>query len=148
VVMTLLADMPLRQGSEQAGSAFGTPTIIHFGAVLLLAGLLTAPWGGITPIAILWAIVGFSGLVYMGITTRRMRSQTAYRPEFEDWLFHSLLPFVAYGILSVAGFAVRIHVRGALFAVAGAVMLLLFIGIHNSWDAVTYHVFVQRKKKE
>jgi hypothetical protein len=146
VVMTLLADMPLREGSETAGSAFGTPTVIHFGAVLLLAGLLTAPWEGIAPIAVLWGIVGFSGLVYMAITTRRMRSQTAYRPEFEDWLFHSLLPFVAYGILSAAAFAVSVHVRGSLFAVGAAALLLLFIGIHNAWDAVTYHVFVQRKK--
>ncbi len=26
-----------------------------------------------------------------------------------------------------------------------AVLLLLFIGIHNAWDAVTYHVFVTRR---
>jgi hypothetical protein len=35
-----------------------------------------------------------------------------------------------------------------LFANAAAAMLLLFIGIHNAWDAVTYHVFVQKKKEQ
>jgi hypothetical protein len=25
------------------------------------------------------------------------------------------------------------------------VLLLLFIGIHNAWDAVTYHVFVKTR---
>jgi len=30
--------------------------------------------------------------------------------------------------------------RPALFLVAAAALLLLFIGIHNGWDAVTYHV--------
>jgi len=26
--------------------------------------------------------------------------------------------------------------------------LLLFIGIHNAWDAVTYHVFVNKPKHD
>lgn len=37
------------------------------------------------------------------------------------------------------------HLREALFGVAAAVLLLLFIGIHNAWDAVTYHVFVKTR---
>jgi hypothetical protein len=28
-----------------------------------------------------------------------------------------------------------------MFGVATAALLLLFIGIHNGWDAVTYQVF-------
>jgi hypothetical protein len=36
----------------------------------------------------------------------------------------------------------------ALFLVAGAALLLLFIGIHNAWDAVIYHVFVRRGEKD
>jgi len=31
-----------------------------------------------------------------------------------------------------------------LFGVGGATLLLLFIGIHNSWDSVAYHVFVAK----
>jgi hypothetical protein len=34
------------------------------------------------------------------------------------------------------------YTREALFGVGGATLLLLFIGIHNSWDSVAYHVFV------
>jgi hypothetical protein len=34
-----------------------------------------------------------------------------------------------------------------MFGVAAAALLLLFIGIHNSWDAVTYHVFVNRGRE-
>jgi len=37
VVITLLADRPMGPGQEQAGAAFGTPTIVHFCAVLFLA---------------------------------------------------------------------------------------------------------------
>jgi len=34
----------------------------------------------------------------------------------------------------------------ALFVVGGAALVLLFIGIHNAWDAVSYHVFVNMRK--
>jgi hypothetical protein len=34
-----------------------------------------------------------------------------------------------------------------MFGVAVAALLLLFIGIHNAWDAVTYHVFVNRGRE-
>ncbi len=151
VVMTLIADIPTRHNAEQvaqAGNAFATPTIIHFSAVLLLSGIMAAPWQSITPVATTWAIMGLAGLVYCGITTRRMRLQQAYKPEFEDWLFHSLLPFVAYAMLAACSLLTTMHVRGALFATAATAMLLLFIGIHNAWDAVTYHVLVVRLKEQ
>jgi hypothetical protein len=70
-----------------------------------------------------------------------MRRPTAYQPEFEDWLFHVLLPFATYGTLVASSFAARSHAHEALFGVGAAVLLLLFIGIHNVWDAVVYHVF-------
>jgi hypothetical protein len=148
VVITLIADMPVARGQPQAGAAFATPTIVHFGAVLLLAAILSAPWHGIASAAVLWGLLGLSGIVYEIIVTRRMRVQIVYTPEFEDWLFHVLLPFAAYAILGISAFAARSHVREALFAVAAAALLLLFIGIHNAWDAVTYHVFVKRHEQQ
>ena len=32
-----------------------------------------------------------------------------------------------------------------MFGIGAAALLLLFIGIHNAWDAVTYHVFVNKR---
>lgn len=147
VVITLIADVPLGRRDAQAGDAFATPTIVHFGGVLLLAAILSAPWYGITSAAVLWGVMALSGAIYSVIVLRRMRQQTAYRPEFEDWLFHFLLPLAAYLILIAAAFAVVWHSRGALFAVATAALLLLFIGIHNAWDAIMYHVFVSRQRE-
>lgn len=147
VVITLIAELPIA-GVAQASSAFGTPTIVHFGAVLLLSAVLSAPWQAVGTVAVIWGLLGLTGVVYAIIVTRRMRLQTAYRPEFEDWLFHVLLPFAAYVVLAASAYAARSHVGGALFGVASAVLLLLFIGIHNAWDSVTYHVFVRRAKHE
>jgi hypothetical protein len=148
ILITLIAYIPVGEGGEQAGEAFATPTIIHFGAVLLLAGIISAPWQGIAPAAILWGLLGAGGLVYTAIVVRRVRKQTAYQPELEDWLFHVLLPFVAYGTLASSAFAAHSHLRGAMFGVAAVAMLLLSIGIHNAWDAATYHVFVVRPQKQ
>jgi len=142
VVITLVAERP-SPGTAEAGAAFATPTIVHFATVLFLSAVIRAPWQAVTPIAALWGLVGVVGTAYVGLVTRRMRSQTAYAPEFEDWAFHVLLPLIAYAALALAAVAAPFHSREALFAVGAAVLLLLFIGIHNCWDAVTYHVFVK-----
>jgi len=144
VVLTLIASRPVGAGTAQAGHAFATPTIVHFGATLLLAGILTAPWQEAAPAAALWGLLGLSGIVYSAVVVRRMRRQGAYKPVFEDWLFHVLLPLAAYTALAVAAFAAGSYLRDALFAIGAAALLLLFVGIHNAWDAVTYHVFVHK----
>ena len=140
VVMSLISGRPGLRAAD-AGAAFATPTIVHFGTVLLLSAVLRAPWENIVPAAILCAVIGFSGVIYAVVVGRRMRKQSTYKPEFEDWLFHLALPLVAYTILAASSFAVPPHTRDALFGVGSAALLFLFIGIHNAWDAVTYHVF-------
>jgi len=148
VVITLIADRPIAPGQAQAGDAFATPTIVHFGTVLLLSAIVSAPWHGVTSAAVLWGLLGLTGIVYEMIVARRMRMQNVYTPQFEDWLFHVLLPFAAYVTLAGSAYATRSHAHEAMFGVAGAALLLLFIGIHNAWDAVTYHVFVKKGARE
>jgi hypothetical protein len=87
--------------------------------------------------------------MYTGIVVRRMRSQSAYEPGFEDWSFHAVVPFTAYALLAITALRVTSHPRGALFGVGAAGLLLLFSGIHNAWDAVAYHVVANiRRRKE
>ena len=144
VVLTLIAERPPLRAAD-AGAAFATPTIVHFGTVLLLSAVLRAPWQAVAPVAALWGVVGLSGAAYTCIVTRRMRRQTTYRPGFEDWLFHVLLPLAAYAILALSAFAAHSHTREALFGVGASALLLLFVGIHNAWDAIAYHVFVRMR---
>lgn len=141
IVVTLIAQRPPLRAAE-AGAAFATPSIVHFGTVLLLSALLRAPWHAMAIPSILWGLMGFSGVVYSVIVARRMRKQTVYRPEFEDWLFHIGLPAGAYAVLALSPFAALSQAHETLFAVGSVALLLLFAGIHNAWDAVAYHVFV------
>ena len=127
VVITLVATMPHTPGQEQAGGAYATPTIVHFGSVLLLSAVLSAPWHGIVGASVFCFLLGLGGLAYAIIVARRLRVQTAYQPVFEDWLFHALLPFAAYAMLAVSAYVARAHLYGAMFGIAAAALLLLFI---------------------
>ena len=55
VVITLFAQRPALLRTAKTGSAFATPTIIHFGTALLLSAVLRVPWRSIIPPA---AILG------------------------------------------------------------------------------------------
>ncbi len=145
VVMTLIAERPLLAAPD-AGAAFATPTVVHFGSALFLSALLRVPWHGLGSAALAWGLTGLAGVVYTVIVGRRMRTQTAYRPDGEDWLLHLVLPLLAYVTLAIAAVAARSHPEEALLAVGGSVLALLFIGIHNSWDAIAYNVFVRMRE--
>jgi hypothetical protein len=146
VVMTLIAENPPPRVHE-SGPAFATPTIVHFSAALLLSVLVRVPWRGVAPIATLWGITGVAGIVYSIVVARRMRRQTSYQADLEDRFYFLLVPAAGYAILLVSALVAGAHTEEALMGVAGAVLVLLFVGIHNAWDAIAYHVFVNLRKK-
>ena len=148
VAMALIADLPI-QGGEDTINAFATPTIIHFGTVLLLSALVAAPWHGIAAPLILCGTCGVMGFAYVIVVSVRAHRQTDYKPVFEDWLFHVLLPAVAYGVLAASTHAAReSYAEQALFGVAASTLLLLFIGIHNAWDSVTYMIVTYGRRPD
>jgi hypothetical protein len=144
VVMTLIAEKP-SPGIAQAGPAFTTPTIVHFSATLLVSALLRVPWPSVTAAAFACGAVGLCGVGYTLLLVRRIRKQSAYRPDAEDWLCHVLLPLLAYATLLLMPLPSLAHERETLLGIGAGVLLLLFAGIHNAWDAVAYQVFVVRK---
>jgi hypothetical protein len=138
VVITLIAQRPPVRAAE-AGAAFATPTIVHFSVVLFLSALIRAPCDTASALAIVCGAGGLGGIVYVLLTARRMYTQTTYKPDLEDWSFHVVLPLAAYAILLSSAFVSLSLAKEALFGIAGAALLLLFVGIHNAWDAVSYH---------
>jgi len=137
VVMALVADSPTRTDTTTIDT-FGTPTVVHFCAVLLVSAILSAPWQALSHAAAAIGICGAAGVVYSLIVVRRARRVTAYKPEMEDWIFHCVLPLVAYVTLLVSAITLTSQQVPALFGVALFTLLLLFVGIHNAWDTVTY----------
>ena len=137
VVIALINEMHTRASGDTLG-AFGTPTVVHFCVALLTASILSAPWATLASPALALGITGLGGLLYAAIVIGRARRQKDYKPVFEDWLFHTILPVAAYASIVAGALALVTHVGGAMFAIAAATLLLVFIGIHNAWDTVTW----------
>ena len=139
VVATLVAGVRMRLSSpSEAFATFNSPNVWHFGAALLVAAILSAPWQALWNAGLLLGLCGLGGMIYVVIVLRRVRRQKDYQPVLEDWLFHTVLPLVSYTALLVAAIVLPGHPAPALFVIAAGTVLLLFIGIHNAWDNVTY----------
>lgn len=137
VVVTLISGSSMRKSSEPI-AAFSAPSVTHFCAALLIAAILCAPWQMLWNAGVLLGLCGLWGVGYVIIVLRRMRRQADYAPVLEDWLWHTIFPFISYAALVVAAILLTAGVTPALFMIGGATVLLLFIGIHNAWDNVTY----------
>jgi len=140
VVMTLIANMRERPTAESL-SAFGTPTVVHLAGALLVSAIMSAPWCALFPTSVALAMCGFGGLAYGGIVIRRASRQTFYKPVWEDWMWHALLPCSAYVTLALAAVFLHADTQLALFVIGAAALGLLLIGIHKAWDTVI-HVLV------
>jgi hypothetical protein len=146
VVIALFAEAPQRRPSDGI-DAFSTPTIVYFGFSLLVASALCAPWPSLVPLSVFIGIVGAMGTAYSIIASVRAKSFGAYKLVLEDWIWHVILPVASHATILIGGLALLRFTTGALFAVGSASLLLLFIGIHNAWDTVTFMVVKKIEKK-
>ena len=148
VATTLIAGMDTHVPTANAGiSAFNTPTVVHFGVVLLLAGILSAPWQTFSSLSFLLGLLGLGMVFYSIIVMRRMRRVPHYQSTLEDWLWYLVFPLLASTLLIVAAFVLPKSPSPALYIVGSAIMLLLLVGIRNAWDIVTF-LAVERAHSE
>ncbi|MDB5059401.1 MAG: hypothetical protein JWO59_2873 [Chloroflexi bacterium] len=142
VVMTLIASASAR-GQRDGIATFTTPTVVHFAAALAIAAILSMPWHELWQASVLLGLAGLGGLGYTMVVTRRMgrmRRQAVYQPVLEDWLFHVVFPLISYVALVGATILLPVNSAATLFVIGAATIVLIFIGIHNAWDTVTYIV--------
>jgi hypothetical protein len=141
VVITLVAGAERLRNSPDSPdgtSTFSTPTVVHFCAALLVSAILSAPWHSLIGPVILLGLAGLCGVAYVLRLMRRTRRLTIYSLDLEDWVWYTILPFMAYATVLAGAITLRALPVQALFALATGVLLLIFIGIHNAWDIVTY----------
>ncbi|MGO9935525.1 MAG: hypothetical protein ACLPV8_27455 [Steroidobacteraceae bacterium] len=119
---------------------FVTPTIVHFGTVLAVAAYLSMPRHGRLSLSLGLAAAGLAGMVYAGAIRSGVRSLAPdYSPVIEDWIWNVILPVVVYGALFAAALLLWRWPRQSMYGVAGAVVLLMIIGIHNAWDIAVWN---------
>ncbi len=139
VVTTLITGIERQVSTLNAGvSAFTTPTVVHFCGVLLLAGLLSAPWQAFSTLSLLLGLSGLAGVLYLIVVLQRMRRVPDYSTPVRDWLWYLAFPLLAYIVLIAAAIALPANPALALYFIGAVMLALLFTGIRNAWDLVTY----------
>ncbi len=119
-------------------NAYTTPIVVHFGAVLVITAILSAPWMALVPVALLLGVGSLAGLVYTAVVVWRIAHTVSYLPEWDDWLWYSALPVAAYTVLFLSAILLLSHPTPALFGIGAVLVLLLAVGIRDAWDIVTY----------
>jgi hypothetical protein len=137
VVIAILADSQ-RRSSLREVEAFGTPTVVHFIGVLLVSGILSAPWQQLSNVALALEACGVVGVIYALRIVRSARRVVLYDPVFTDWLWFVIVPIAAYAVLLISAILLPKHPERSLFMIAAVSLSLLLLGIRNAWDSVTY----------
>jgi hypothetical protein len=138
VVITLVTGTERLRRAPGGISAFSTPTVMHFCAALLVSATLIAPWRSLFGPATVLGLAGLAGIAYLSRVIFLTKGLTDYEPDIEDWIWYTLLPFLAYSTILAGALALPAFAIIALFVLAAGVALLIFIGIRNAWDIVTY----------
>ncbi len=148
VVTTLIAGIETHASTLNAGiSAFNTPTIVHFCEVLLIAGILSAPWQAFSSVSLLLGLLGLGMVLYLIIVMWRMQHIPQYQTTLNDWLWYMAVPLIANIVLIVAAIALPANPALELYIISAAMVVLLLLGIHNAWDLVTF-LAVERSHSE
>ncbi len=140
VVITLVAGDRSRT-TTTGTETFSTPTVVHFCAALLMSMVLSAPWRSLVHLSVVLAVVGAFGVAYGLLLVYRIGyrlQHEVYKPGLDDWLWYAILPLIAYAGLLGAALWLRTGATEALVTLAASSGLLIFIGIHNAWDVVTF----------
>jgi hypothetical protein len=137
VVITLVTRDEDAARSRDGVSTYSTPTVVHFCAVLLVSAVLVAPWRALVHPAVLTGLAGLGGIVYVARVIARAK-RMAYTPDLEDWVWYHILPLLTYIVLFAGSIALPNAPPEGALAIAATVVILIFIGIHNAWDVVTF----------
>jgi hypothetical protein len=139
VVMSLGQRTLVTEEGTRATRAFFTPIVVFFATIIVVTVLMLTPEASPVALAVLLAVAGAGGLIYMAAS----RAYTVWRTSelgFDDLLWYVVLPYLSYALIAAAAAAIWKTSTFGLYGMAAAVLLFLLIGIRNAWDLVIYNV--------
>ena len=146
VVLTLVVSVRPSPGVEGIRS-YSTPTVVYFGTALLVSAILAAPWHVLAQPGMLFVVSGLVGGGYIGRVLLRILGSESYRPDLDELFWYTIIPLAAYITLAAAGISLSVAPTQALYALAAAALVLIFVGIHNAWDIVTYLIIEDYRRE-
>jgi hypothetical protein len=139
VVITLVAGLERGDANPDGVTIFSSPTVVHFCVALMNSAVLSAPWHAFEYPGIVLGLTGLYGTAYVTRTIVKLSMGTStYSPDVEDWCWYAIVPLIAYLAILGSGVLLAMNYFETLFVIATASVALIFCGIRNSWDTVTY----------
>ncbi len=127
-------------------STWVTPTIIHFGTVLVIAVVSTIPVLNALLLAVLLGIGGLAGLGYTSAVGIGMWRQGRKTPLASSvWIWYVVAPLLSYGILPGIAVGLLLNNQQVVNLLALPIILLLILGIRNAWDLT---VWIKQNRRE
>ncbi len=121
---------------------FITPVAVHLGSVLIGCAILVVPT--LTPgaFAVLLGVGGIAGAGYSLIVARRIWKM---RLDLDDRIFYGVLPIFTYAAMTAAAVMAFTPGKPVLEMLAAALVVLLVLGMRNSWDMATFMITRQKQ---
>ena len=121
---------------------FVTPTVVHFGAALILCLFVTVPsqtWTSLGASLLAGSVggLGYSSWVSIDMRQWRLNNQEV---ELADRLWYALTPVAGYLMVMAAAIALLARRTVGLDLLASALGLLLLLGLRNAWDMMVWMV--------
>jgi len=129
VVITLASERGRRDAAKIP--IYLTPTVVYFAHVLFLGALLTFPSYTRLSVTLCICFTGVVGLVYSG--TSLIGGDKKSFIELRDRIPYMIFPSAACGLLVLGGVLFFHATQLGLTLVAAGMVLLLAVGIRNSW---------------
>lgn len=128
------------ENSSGGLNAFITPTIVHFGAVLLVCLLAVVPTHTFFSLGVMLGAGCLFGLGYACHVGLRIARRGFPGVEAIDRLWYAATPVAGYLLLILAAILLLQRLPIGIPVMAGALVILMLAGIRNAWDMMVWIV--------
>jgi len=123
-----------RSGQSQSRCrAFLTPTVVHFGGVLINSLIWLSPWPSALAPSILLGLSAAGALAYLARAGTTFSQIEFVQLDWTDWIIYIGIPSFANVCLIAGAGGLLLRPSYAPYALAASILLQLGIATRNSW---------------
>jgi hypothetical protein len=139
VVISLGQRALASERGSRVARALHTPIVVFFVTIIVVSMLMLMPDTSPAALGSLLALLSVCGLTYM-VASGAYGLWRSSDLGFDDLAWYVVLPYLTYAALGAAAVMIWKAVPFGPHVEAGAMLLLLLIGIRNAWDLIVYNV--------
>jgi hypothetical protein len=105
------------------------------------------PWKSAWPVGIILGLLGLAGLMDQAYVIVKQRKVDFASLDWFDWAVFSIVPMLGNASLIAGAAGLIADKRFALYAIAGAIMLLLLAGLYGAYSVTLWIARYRDKTK-